>query len=92
MLLLKYFHPVKRARNDSGSLPDPSGPLYSKISSPTINAANAEVCAVRESQDTPSRSPYHIPFAMLARILQLLKKAWLIYVYNNYNTHANTCA
>ena len=47
---------------------DPSGPLCSKNSLPTIKAANAEF---RESQDTPSKSPYHVPFAMLERILRL---------------------
>ena len=62
MSLLIYFHPVKRARDDSGGLPDWSGPLCSKISLPTIEAVNVEVCTVRESQDTPSRSLYHVPF------------------------------
>ena len=64
MLLLKYFHPIKRARGDSGGLLDLSGPLYSNIgplysniSLPTIEAANVKVRAVCESQDTPSRSP-----------------------------------
>ena len=68
MSLLKYYHVVKRASNDSGGLLDPSGPLCSKISLPTIKVANAEV---RESQDTPSKSPYHVPFALLERILWL---------------------
>ena len=58
MSLLKYFHPVKRTRDDSGGLPDPSGALCSKIPSPTIEAANVEVRAVRDSQDMPSRSSY----------------------------------
>ena len=69
MSLLKYFHPGKRTRDD------PSGPLYSKISLSIIKAANVEVHAVHESQDTPSRSPYHVSFAMLVRILQLPKMA-----------------
>ena len=47
MSLLKYFHPVKKARGDSGGLPDPAGSLCSKISLPTIKAANVEVRAVR---------------------------------------------
>ena len=33
-------------------------PLCSKISLPKIEAANVEVHAVHESQDTPSRSSY----------------------------------
>ena len=59
-----YFHPVKRARDESEGLLDPSGPLCSKISLLTIEAANVEVHAVCESQDTPSRSSYCVPFAM----------------------------
>ena len=35
---------------------------------------------------------YHMPFAMLAYILQLLNKVWLIYVYINYNAQTNACA
>ena len=80
MSLLKYFHPVKRARDDLGGLSDPSGPLCSEISSPTIKAVNFEIRVVHESQDTPSRSPYHMPFTMLEHILWLPKKVWLIYV------------
>ena len=49
--------------------------MYGKISLPTIKAANVEVRAVRKSKDTPSRSPYHMPFTMLE---QLPKKVWLI--------------
>ena len=33
-----------------------------------IKAANVKVRAVRESQDTPSRSPYHVPFTMLEQL------------------------
>ena len=58
MSLLKYFRPINRPKGDSGDLPDPSGPLCSKISLCTIKAANVEVRAVCESQDTPSISPY----------------------------------
>ena len=72
--LLKHFHPEKRARDDSGGLLDPSGPSCSKISLPTIETANVEVRAVCELQDTPSRNPYHVPFAMLECILWLPKK------------------
>ena len=42
--------------------------MYSKISLPTNEAANNEVCAVLESQDTPSKSPYHMPFTMLEQL------------------------
>ena len=55
---LKYFRPIKRPRDDSGDLPDPSGSLCSKIYLHTIEVANVKVCAIREPQDTPSRSPY----------------------------------
>ena len=92
MSLLQYFHPVKRATNDSGGLPDPSGLLCSKFFSPTIKVVNVEVRGVRESQDTPSRSPYHIPVSMLARILWLSKTVGLIYDYINYNARADACA
>ena len=88
MLLLKYFHPVKRARDDSGGLLDPS---YSNISLPTIEAAYVKVRAVCESQDTPSRSPCHMPFTMFECILQIPKKVRLIYVYINYDACANVC-
>ena len=60
MSLLKYFHPVKKNDPSSG-LPDPSGPLCIKISSPVIEATNAKVRAVRQSQDAqPSvrKKPY----------------------------------
>ena len=67
-----------------GGLLDPFGSLCTKIYSPIIEVANVEVHGVRESQDTPSRSPYHVPFTMLARILRLPKKVWLIHVYINY--------
>ena len=49
---------MKRPRDDSGDLPDPLGPLCSKIATHKIKAANVEVRAIREAQDTPSRSPY----------------------------------
>ena len=91
MLLLNYFHPIKRARDDSGSLLDLSGPIYSNISLPTIEAANVKVHAVCESQDTSSSSPCHMSFTMLESILQIPKKVWLIYVYINYNACANAC-
>ena len=53
--------------------------IYSKISLPTIEASNVEVRAVHESQDTLSRSPYHVPFAMLE---QLPKKGGADFNYN----------
>ena len=53
--------------------------MYSKISLPTIEAANVEFCAVCGSQDTPSRSPYHMTFAMLK---QLPKKDGADFNYN----------
>ena len=67
-----------------GGLLDPSGSLCIKIYSPIVKVANVEVQAVCESQDTPFRSPYHVPFTMLAHILRLPKKVWLIHVYINY--------
>ena len=35
---------------------------------------------------------YHVPFAILAHILFLPKKVWLIYVYINYNALENPFA
>ena len=94
MLLLKYFYSVKRASGDSGGMPDPSGPLCGNISLPTIKAANVEVRAVRESQDTLARSPYHMLSAMFERILWLPKKVWLILfisiiMYVQMHVHTN---
>ena len=53
--------------------------VYSKISLPTIEAANVEVRAVCESQDTPAKSLYHMRFVMLE---QLPKKGGADFNYN----------
>ena len=80
-VIVKIFSSCKRSRDDSGGLPDPSGPLCSKISLPTIEAVNVEVRTVRESQDTPSRSLYHMPFTHAWTYSAATQKVWLIYVY-----------
>ena len=60
--------------------------VYSKSFLLTIKAANVEV---RESQDTPSRSLYHVPFVMLE---QLPKKGGADFNYNRFSRYIDNKA
>ena len=57
----------------------------------TVIELIANDCSVIATSTSENQSR-HVPFAMLALILQLLKNVWLIYVYISYNTGANACA
>ena len=57
MSILKYFPHVPKPSDD---LPDPNGPLSSKLASPAIQQANNHVSPVIERQASGGRGAYSI--------------------------------